>query len=170
MDMDFLKDQIDNALARAEEIDKKIINLEPDQKGYKELVDSYNKWIDTYKTMMDKFLHYDDPDVEVLKLELEREKLKIQQEIEQDKLNLDTEKVHLDREKFAYDVEQNKKRELIDIIFKSVDVGAKVLVPTLSLTGIIYVANLAYMNDADLKLCNGRIIGGVKDILKIMKV
>ena len=44
----------------------------------------------------------------------------------------------------------------------------RLLVPIAGLAGVVYVANLAYMNDSKLELCNGRVFGGVKDLLKVI--
>ena len=168
MDRDELKNQIDYVQARIEEIDKKIINSEPDQKGYKELVDSYNKWIDRYDEMIDRFEHFDDVDIERKKLELEEEKITSLQQIEQDKVNLEQERLRLEREKFAYETTEAKNKELIDTILRSADLGVKILVPLIGLKGTLTIARLAYTSDLDLKLCNGRIWGLLK--LGSMKV
>ena len=45
MEREQLLDQIDFAQARIEEIEKVVINANPTEKGFKELVESYNKWI-----------------------------------------------------------------------------------------------------------------------------
>lgn len=165
MDKAILLDQIDYVQARIEEIDNKVINWKPEDKGYKELVDSYNKWIDRYDDLLDKLEHIDDFDVE-------RERLTIQETIEQDKINLEQDKLRFEREKFTKDIEDQKKKETVEIIFRSADLGVKVLVPTLAIAGTWAVAKLSYMNDAELKLCNGRVAGNVKELLRIatMKV
>lgn len=206
MDEEKLLDQLDFAQARIEEIEKKVINWEPEKRGFKELVDSYNKWIDRYNELLETIQHIDDVDVEREKLELERvrienEKAKIElekektnsmievekkkievdqariafekekfesmQEIEQDKVNLDTERLRLEREKFGHDVVAETRGEIIEVIFRSADIGVKLLVPTLAIAGTWAVAKLSYMNDADLKLCNGRVAGNVKELLRI---
>ena len=175
MDIAELKNQIDYVQARIDEIDKKIINSEPDQKGYKELVDSYNKWIDRYDEMIDRLEHFDDVDIERKKLELEErrvnlehDKLKISEQIEQDKVNVEVEKVRLEREKFAFETTDTKNKELMDLILRSADLGVKILVPLIGLKGTLTIARLAYTSDLDLKLCNGRIWGLLK--LGSMKV
>lgn len=168
MDLETLKNQIDYVQARIEEIDKQIINTNPSDKGYKELIDSYNKWIDRYDDLIEKLAHFGEDSEEKIKNELERLKIETNQEIETDKVNLEAERLRLDRERFAHEVECQNLNQKLDIIFRSADVGTKILVPTMGLIGVVYVAKLAYMNDAELKLCNGRIFGGVKDILRIL--
>ena len=170
MDRKKLEDHIDFVQARIEEVDKRIINLNPDDKGYKESVDSYNKWIDRYHELLEKLEHLDDVDVEVRKLELEEEKQKAMEQIEQDKLNLAQEQLRLDREKFAHDVQDQKDKEIIEVVLRSADIGVKVLVPTLTLAGMISLAKFAYMNDEELKLCNGRIWIGPKELLKMLNL
>ena len=100
----------------------------------------------------------------------EKERFESEQELEQDKINLEAEKLRLDREKFAYEIEHQKSRELVDDIFEAFSVAGQMLIPIASLTGIIYVANLSYMNDSKLELCNGRVFGGVKDLLKVISM
>lgn len=68
------------------------------------------------------------------------------------------------------DVEEKdklSKKELIDVILRSAELGAKIIVPVIMLVGTVAVAKLAYANDADLKLCNGRIFGSVREVLKL---
>ena len=70
------------------------------------------------------------------------------------------------------DVEEDKedklsKKEIIDVILRSAELGAKVLIPVVGLVGTVAIAKLAYANDADLKLCNGRIFGSVREVLKL---
>lgn len=165
---EFLTNQIDYVQARIEEIDRDIINTSPDAKGSKELIDSYNKWVDRYGELTDRLEHIDDIDIDQAKLALEEKRMEIEEEIERDKINLETEKLRFDREKFAYEIEHQKDRELIDDIFEAFGIAGKFAVPIASVTAVIYVANLAYMNDSKMELCNGRIIGGVKDLIKIM--
>lgn len=169
MDESVLLDQLDFTQARIEEIEKQVINYNPDQKGYKELVDSYNKWIDRYNTLMDKVEHFDDVDIEERKLAFEMEKFKVQQELEQDKLNLETVKAQLEREKFAYSVESDKigPKDIVDTSLKVGELGVKVAVPVIGLIGTVALAKIAYTNDLDLKLCNGRIWPSAKEMLKI---
>lgn len=166
--LDFLKNQLDYVQARIEEIDEKVINGNQGDKGYKEVIDSYNKWVDQYNVLLEKIDHVNDIDIDIAKLELDKERLQIEQEIEQEKNNLKAEEIRLEREKFAYDVEHQKKQDTVNEIFEVLEITGKLLVPIAGLTGVIYVANLAYMNDSKLELCNGRIMGGVKDLLKIM--
>lgn len=175
MDLETLKNQIDYVQARIEEIDKQIINTNPSDKGYKELIDSYNKWIDRYNDLIEKLAHFGEDSEEKIKNDLERDKINLERskivtnnELEVDKINLESEKIRLEREKFAHEVECQNLNQKLDIIFRTADVGTKILVPTMGLIGVVYVAKLAYMNDAELKLCNGRIFGGVKDILRIL--
>lgn len=168
MDIEVLKDQIDFVQARIEEIERQVINYEPDKRGFKELVLVYNSLIDRYNELVTKLEHFDDEDIEKAKFEFEKERFQIEEEIERDKIEIDREKVRLDREKFAYDVEHQKSRELVSDILEVVEITGKLLVPIASLTGIVYVANLSYMNDSKLELCNGRVFGGVKDMLRIL--
>lgn len=186
MDIEYLQNQLDWIQARMEEMDKLIINYDPEKKGYEEALKNLNKLTDRYDELLDRIEHFDDPDIEAEKLKLEadkltvnetieqnklkleEDKLKVNEEIEQNKINLDSEKVRLDREKFAFDVEQAKKHDVIDIIFRTGELGAKIAIPILGFMGVRYVANLSYMNDEEMKLCNGRIAGGVKDMIKIM--
>lgn len=179
MDKAILLDQLDWVQARIEEVERQVINYDPDGKGYKELVEGYNKLVDRYDKLLDSVEHFDDEnledkqlriqkEIEDNKIALEREKLQTQEEIEQDKINLETEKLRLDREKFAYDTQNAPRKEIEDVIFKTVDIATRLAVPVIGFMGIRYVANLSYMNDAELKLCNGRIAGGVKDMLKVL--
>ena len=170
MDKKKLEDHIDFVQARIEEVDRRIINLNPEDKGYKETIDSYNKWIDRYHELLEKLDHLDDVDVEVKKIELEKEKQKIMQQIEQDKINLAQDQLRLDREKFAHDVEHQKETEIIDVVLKSADLSVKVLVPALTLAGMMSLAKFAYMNDSELKLCNGRIFMGPKEMLRMLNL
>lgn len=163
MDVEILKDQIDFAQARIEEIEKQVINTEPDAKGYKELVEGYNKWIDRYNDLLNQLEHFNDVDIDRENLELEKEKL----QIEQDKINLEAERIRLDREKFAHDVEATKKHEAVDVIFRSAELGVKVAVPLIALAGTIAIAKLAYVNDTDMKLCDGRVFAGAKDLIRL---
>lgn len=168
MNIEELRNHIDFIQARIEETERLVINANPSDKGYKELVDSYNKYIDRYNELMTQLEHFDDVDIDKAKLDFEIERFKTEEEIERDKIDLDRERLRLDREKFAYDVEHQKSRELLSDILEVAEVTGKILVPIAGLTGVIYVANLAYMNDSKLELCNGRVIGGVKDLLKII--
>ena len=182
MDIEILKNQLDWVQARMEDMDQVVINYDVKDKGYEEALKNLNKLTDRYDELLDRIEHFDDVNVDAEKVKLEAEKLKLEadkltleksriesnQELEQDKINLETEKLRLEREKFASDVEQAKKKETIDIIFKTSDVIVKLAVPILGFAGVRYVANLSYMNDEQMKLCNGRIAGGVKDMLKIM--
>ncbi len=168
MNKETLNDHIDFVQARIEEIEKQVINYDPDKKGYKELVDGYNKWIDRYHELLIERDQLEKDDIEMAKLELERERMKIDEEIERDKINLEEDKHRLDREKFAYEVEHQKGRELISDILEVAEITGKILVPIAGLTGVIYVANLAYMNDSKLELCNGRVMGCAKDVLKVL--
>lgn len=167
MDKAVLLDQIDFTQARIEEIEKQVLNYDPDKKAYSELMTSYNKWIDRYNTLMDKLEHFDDISVEAVKLNLERDKMTIQEQLEQDKLNLESEKLRFEREKFAKEIEDQKRKAPVDIIFKSAELGVKVLVPVCGLVGTIGLAKLAYMNDLNLQLCNGTVRSCAKDLLKI---
>ena len=128
---------------------------------------SYNKWIDRYNTLMDKLEHFDDISIDEEKLKLEREKIAIQQELEQDKLNLGIEQLRFERERFTKEIEDQKRKATSDVIFKSAELGVKVLVPVCGLVGTIGLAKLAYMNDLNLRLCNGTVRSCAKDLLKI---
>lgn len=168
MDKSVLMNQLDWIQARMEDMDKLIINYDPEKKGYEEALKNLNHLTDRYNELLDEIEHFDDPDIESEKLKIEAEKIKINQEIEQDKINLESERIRLDRDKFAFDVEQAKKKEVIDIIFRTGELSAKIIVPILGFMSVRYVANLSYMNDEEMKLCNGRIAGTVKDVMKIL--
>lgn len=172
---DKLLDNIDYVQARIEELDDIIIQARQTDKGYKEVIDVYNKWTDQYRELMTKLEHFDDADIEKEKLELEkmrlnleRDKQTIMQQIEQDKINVETEKLRLDREKFACEIEVRKRDEIKDIIFEAAEIGIKLAVPLIAVVGTIGVAKLSYMNEEEFKLCNGRVYGEVKDLLKIV--
>lgn len=161
MEDQFLMEQIDYVKARIEAIDEALINSSPSDKGYKELIESYNKWVDRYNELLDEPKHRSDVDLNFAKLEIESDRLQSESEIEM-------EKIALDREKFEYEKEHQKKRELIDDIFEGIGAAGKILVPVASLVGVVYVANLAYMNDSKLELCNGRVFGTAKDLFKVL--
>lgn len=173
MDKAVLLDQIDFVQARIEDVDKKVINCEADEKRYQFLLEAYNKWVDRYNELMDKLEEIDDEnkvDIEMEKIQVEKLKIASQKEIEQSKINLDAEKLNLDREKFYHEVRMEKRKEPIDIIFRSADLGVKVLVPVLGITATMAVAGLAYVNDAELKLCNGRIFAQAREVLKVVRI
>lgn len=65
---------------------------------------------------------------------------------------------------------QLKKKETVDIIFKAADLGLKILVPIFVALVSLGIAKLSYANDQNLELCNGRIFGSVKDVLKLIKL
>ena len=161
MDKEILLDQLDWVQARIEEVERQVLNYPSDGKGYKELVEGYNKLVDRYDKLLDDVEHFDDESIE-------EKQLRVQTEIENNKINLETEKLRLDREKFAYDTQNAPRKEIEDVIFRTVDIATRLAVPVIGFMGIRYVANLSYMNDAELKLCNGRIAGGVKDMLKVL--
>lgn len=168
MDKQFLLDQLDYVQARIEEIDEQVINNNPTEKGYKELIDSYNKWVDRYDALLEKIEHFDDEDLEKRKLDIESDKNTVLYDVESRKIELDRERLLFEKEKFQHEIQTQKIEKTTDIIFRSGDLLVRGMVPLIGLAGVIYVANLAYMNDEQLKLCNGRIAGGVKDALKIM--
>lgn len=160
MDIENLRNQLDYAQARIEELDKIIINAEQTTKGYKEVIDVYNKWTDTYNDILSKIEHFNDVSLDEQKLELEKEKLNIEKskiEIEQDKINNETERIRLEREKFANEIEMQKRNEIEDIIFKTLDIGTKVSVPVIGGYFAMKLAVLAYTKNGELELRDGTI-------------
>ena len=153
--------------SRIEAIEEQILNYSPDQKGYKELVESYNKWQEKSDELEDKLEHLDDVDIELEKLNIERLKLERTEEIEQDKLNLAQEQLRLDREKFVYETEAHKKEELISNVFKTLEVGGKIALPLIGMGAAVKLAKISYINDLDMKLCNGNVRGAAKELLKM---
>lgn len=168
MDKEKLLDQLDYVQARIEELDELIINARQSDKGYKEVIDVYNKWTDRYNELLTTLEHFDDVDIEQEKLEFEKEKFKTTTEIEQDKINVESERIRLDREKFTHDIEIQKRNEIKDIIFEAAELGIKISVPLIAAAATISVAKLSYMNEEEFRLCNGRVYGGVKDLLKLV--
>lgn len=168
MDKATLEDHIDFIQARIEEIEGQVLNYDPDKRGYKELMIVYNNLVDRYHELLDKLEHFGEKDIELRKLELEEKRLKLNEEIEKRKLSLEESKFEFERIKDVRDREHQSNRELIDDIFEAIGLAARIAVPIASLTGVIYLGNLAYMSDAEMKLCNGRIIGRAGDIFKIL--
>lgn len=178
MDKEKLNDQLDYAQARIEELDKIIINAEQTTKGYKEVIEVYNKWTDTYNDILSKIEHVDDPNLDELKYELEKEKLDVEkakvnlerdkqtimQEIEQDKINNEAERIRLDREKFAHEVGVQTRNEIEDIIFKTLDIGTKVSVPIIGGYFAMKLAILAYTKNGELELRDGTIWALIKQL------
>lgn len=192
MDREILVDQIDFAQARIEEIERLVLNVNPDQKGYKELADSYNKWIDRLDNLTDKLEHIDDIDIEAEKIQLEQRrldieerkietqktlearkidnekvKIQVQEELENDKLNLEREKFAADQMNIAKEHKHAMWKEPVDIGLKVLDLGVKVAVPIIGITGAAALAVLSYENNQELKLCDGRIFTGARDVLKL---
>lgn len=167
MDRDELLNQIDFAQARIEETERLIINFNPAEKGFKELVDSYNKWIDRYNEFMTQLDNFDKEDIEVQKLNLERYKIAVQEAIDKEKMDIDRAKLAFDQDKFEHDAKQEKWKEPVDIGLKAVELGVRVAVPIIGIAGTMALASLAYTNDAELKLCNGRIFASAKEVLKL---
>lgn len=146
MDEQFLNEQIHYVQERIRATEEEIANGDPSDKGYKELIECHNKLIDRYIDLLDK------------------PKLESEAELTYAKLDIEQDQIDLEREKFEY----GKKRDVIGDIFEGIELTGKIVVPVASLIGVIYVANLAYMNDSKLELCNGRVIGGVKDLFKVL--
>ena len=188
MDKEYLMNQIDYVQARAEELDKLILDASANNKGYKEAIDSYNKWVDRYSVLTDALLHFDDVNIEQAKLDFEKEKLKVEQqietnklnaekekqtlmqEIEQDKINVETEKIRLEREKFANDVKVQLRSEIEQDIFETAELAVKIGVPVAVILAVVGVAKLSYTKEAELELCNGRVFGGIKDLLSLARL
>lgn len=145
MEREQLLDQIDFAQARIEEIERVLINANPTEKGFKELVESYNKWIDRYDELITREEHFDDEALESRKLDIEEMKVKVE-----------TEKLEIE-----------KKRIPVDIALRVGELGIKVAVPIIGIVGTMAVAKLAYINDAELNLCNGRIFASAKELIKL---
>lgn len=140
--MEYVKEQIAS-------IEKKIGSYPEDGKGFKELVDGYNKWVDRYNALVDEYGKLNSVDLEEEQLELEKDKL------------------DFEKEKFDYENMHKEKTERVDRVFRGAEIAAKILVPCLAITGSVAIAKLSYMNDAELKLCNGRIFGGLKEVIKL---
>lgn len=188
MDKEYLKDQIDYAQARIEELDKLLLNTESSTKGYKESIDAYNKWVDRHGELMSLLIHFDDIDIDKAKLDFEKEKLKVQQqiesdkldlererqgimqELEQDKINVETERLKLERERFAHDVQVQKRAEIEQAIYEVLELSVKIGVPVAVILAIVGVSKLAYVKEAQLELCNGRVYGGIKDLLSLARL
>lgn len=172
MNEEFLKNQIDYVQARIEEMDDKVINTDPSEKEFKGLIDNYNKWTDQYMILLDRLEHINDENLEREKLDLEKIKVENQFKLEMEKLNrteeLEQDKLNLDRDKFAYEVKKNRWEKPVDIILKVGDIGARVAVPLIGMSVTTALATLAYMNDSELKLCNGRIQKQAETVLRIM--
>ncbi len=175
MTKEVLSDHIDYVQARAEEMDKLLIKGNPAEKGYKETIDAYNKWVDRYEEMITRLEHFEDVSIDEAKLEFEKEKLKVTSdlerdkqtasyEIERDRVDNETERLRLDREKFAYDVQHQKAQDIVDIIFKTADVGTKVAVPLIGGYFALKLAVLAYTKNGDLELRDGTIWALIKQL------
>ena len=164
MDKQFLSDQLDYVQARIEEIDEKVINNNPSDKGYKELIDSYNKWVDRYNELLIKIETIDDEDLDKRKLDIESDKNTILYEIEQRKIDLKREKFLFDREKFQNEVQTQKFDRTADIVFKTLDIGTKVSVPIIGGYFAMKLAILAYTKNGELELRDGTIWSLIKQI------
>ena len=162
-----LRDHLDFVQARIEEIEKLVINFDPDQKGYKETVDAYNQWRDKYDELQNKVEHLDDVDIEIEKLKLEQAKIERAEEIEQDKLNLQQEQLRLDREKFVYETSAHKREAVIDNVLKGLELTGKIALPIIGMGAAVKMGKIAYINDMDMKLCNGNVRGAAKELLKM---
>ena len=153
--------------SRIEALEKQVLNCNPDMKGYKETVESYNKWQEKYDELENRLEHLNDVDVDLEKLNIERMKLERTEEIEQDKLNLAQEQLRLDREKFVYETEAHKREEFISNLFRTLELGGKIAIPVIGMGAAVKLAKISYINDLDMKLCNGNVRGAAKELLKM---
>ena len=76
---------------------------------------------------------------------------------------LDALESDLDKEE---EKEYQRKKDKADLTLKWVELGCKVAVPILTVLTTVAIAKLSYASDADLKLCNGRIMGLSKDLIR----
>ncbi len=174
MEREQLLDQIDFAQARIEEIEHVVINANPTEKGFKELIESYNKCIDRYDELITREEHFDDETLESRKLDIEEMKVKVETEkLEIEKKRIaalsytESEKLEFERQKFDKEVGAAKWKDPVDIALRVGELGIKVAVPIIGIVGTMAVAKLAYINDAELKLCNGRIFASAKELIKL---
>lgn len=164
MDREMLDEQIAFVQKRIEAIDEVLATRSADEKGYKELVDSYNKWVDRYSELLEEPDRWKEADFDFAKLDFEREQL----EFEKEKSQIERDRLEFEKEKFEKESARQKEQDIINVIFEGMGVACKIAVPVISLAAIVYVANLSYMNDSKLELCNGRIMGTTKDLFKIL--
>lgn len=164
MDREMLDEQIAFVQKRIEEIDKGLAARSADEKGYKELVDSYNKWVDRYSELLEEPERWSEMDFDFAKLDFEREQL----EFEREKSQIERDRLEFEKEKFERESARQEQQDILNAIFECIGTAGKILVPVIGLAGVIYVANLSYMNDSKLELCNGRIMGTTKDLFKIL--
>lgn len=75
--------------------------------------------------------------------------------------NLDSELDDKEEEK-----EYIRKKDKTDLTLRYLELGCKVAVPILTVLTTVAIAKLSYASDADLKLCNGRIMGLSKDLIR----
>ena len=166
MDKQLLMDQLDFATERIEELEGVIKSTDPSAKGYKELADSYNKWQDRYDDIYCKLNELDKVDVEAENLKLEQERL----QFDIDKLNCESElerkKLQFEIKKFNYETEAKKKDDLVNIIFRGAEVVVKLIVPLAGVAATVGLGKLAYVQDSNMGLCDGRVWGQTKDVIK----
>lgn len=62
--------------------------------------------------------------------------------------------------------EYRRKKDKTDLTLRYLELGCKVAVPILTVLTTVAIAKLSYASDADLKLCNGRIMGLSKDLIR----
>lgn len=62
--------------------------------------------------------------------------------------------------------EYRRKKDKADLTLRYVELGCKIAIPILTVMTTVALAKLSYANDADLKLCNGRIMGLSKDLIR----
>ena len=63
-----------------------------------------------------------------------------------------------------------KKEKRIDLIFRSLDLVCKIAVPILCISASVGVAKLSYVQDSQMQLCNGRVMGSAKDLMNLAKM
>lgn len=164
MEKEMLEQQITFVQNRIEQIDRALANCSADEKGYKELVDSYNKWVDRYSELLEEPDRWREVDFDFAKLEFEHEQL----EFEKEKSQIERDRLEFEKEKFEKESARQNEQDILNAILGGIGTAGKILVPVIGLAGVIYVANLSYMNDSKLELCNGRVMGTVKDLFKII--
>lgn len=63
-----------------------------------------------------------------------------------------------------------KKKDTIDLGLRVAELGCKVAVPVIGVVTTVALAKLAYMQDGNMVLCNGRIFPMAKDVIKMATV
>ena len=164
MEKQYILAQIDFAQKEVDKIGKKVMSIGPEEKGFKEITDSYNKWIDRLGELQNELVKLDEFDSERARLALENRRL----DIEADKIAMEYERIQrteaesrknreFEERKFAYEKKKTIVKEPIDYILKGLEIGVKVFVPFTLLHGSMKMADMAYQNDLNFTLCNGNV-------------